>query len=234
MILDPPQKKNSRRKKVKRTSRRWTDEEIKLIENNRSPIGRTFYGVRNKKTQLGLRQKRQYRPKWSEENLQLLQSCRKDGKKIEEICKLLPGHSKNAIQKRLCRLGVVKKNKIFKFPIEIRERFRNFLRSNWQGKTPEDLTILWNKENSKFITNKRRVISYLSEMKIKISYGEVQKINNLRKREQKAISIPTKSPVDRLERLRLERVRLMRERIEKQHDIWTGLKTGLKTLEMDE
>lgn len=171
--------------------------------------------------------KHQPRPKWSEENLQLLRYCRKEGKKIDEICELLPGYSKNAIQKALCRLGIVKKNKAFKFPIEIREKFRSFLRNNWQGRTPEDLMILWNKENSKFITNKRRVITYLTEMQIKIPYGEVQKINNLRKREQKVLNIPIKSPVDRLERLRLERVKLMRERIEKQHDIWTGLKTEL-------
>lgn len=216
---------------MKRTSKRWTEEELKLLRNNRIPEGRTVYGARNKRTRMGLREKKKYRVRWSDSNIELLKSCRQKSKILKEICEHFPSHSRNAIQKKLCAMGLAKRNKIFKFPIEVQERFKSFLRSNWKGKTPQDLMILWNAENNKFKTNKKRVVNYLTKMKIKISYGEVQKINNLRKKEQKVISLEIAKPADRLEKFRIERVKLMRNRMENNHDIWTGIDLEVNSLE---
>lgn len=167
----------------------WTDKEIEMIKQNRNPEGRSLHGVRNKKTRLGLRNRRKSRPKWAETDIKKLTYLRKEGFKLWQICQEMPHYSKNAIQKQLCRIGLAKKTEMRKFPLEVRERLKSFLKNNWEGKTPEDLTVLWNKENARFIATKRKIIRYLTEMGLKISYGEVQKINNLRKREQKAMNM---------------------------------------------
>ena len=202
---------------------RWTDEELSLAKKNTMPPSRSFKGFRNKVTRMGLRTRRAARPRWSQDQIEKLNRLASEGhsaRSIHKGGKLLQGI--NAIQRMMCRLGLAKKNKIFKFPHEVKERFKSFLVQNWQGRTPEDLSELWSKENFRFPSSKRKVISALVELKIKISYGEVQKINNLRKKEKKIMeSTSLKKNVN--DEIRMVRVNMMRRRIEQKRNIWTGM-----------
>lgn len=204
----------------------WTPKEIELIKNKKTVPNRSFYAIRNKIVRLGLKEKREPRPRWSEENIKKLKELASNGKSAKDICEMqIFNLSQNAIQKKMCSLGLSKKIKIFKFPEHIKNKFIKFLKENWEGKTPEDLEILWNKENARFQTNRKKVIFYLTKLKIKIPYYEVQKINNLRKKEQKIAKENKDSAKSLEEKIRLERIRLMRDRIEKNKDLWTGIKT---------
>jgi len=218
----------SQMRKLKLTLlKRWTKEEIELLKKNKFVKGRSKNSISNKMIELGLSKKREYRPAWSKKNLDLLKSLHEEGKSALDISrmKVFP-YSTNAIQKKLCRLGLAKKIKTFiKFPEAIKLKFRKFLTDNWKGKTPEDLMILWNKENALYQTNKKRVVFYLTKLKIKISYGEVQKINNLRKKEKEIVSFNKDSAKNLEEKLRLERIKLIKSRMEKGKDIWTGIES---------
>ena len=152
---------------------RWTEEELSLVKKNTIPPSRSFNGFRNKVTRMGLRTRRAARPKWSQDQIEKLNCLASEGHSARFIHK--SGElfqSINAIQKMMCRLGLAKKTKMFKFPHEVRERFKSFLVQNWQGRTPEELSDLWSKENFRFPSNKGKVISALVELKIKIPYGK--------------------------------------------------------------
>jgi len=205
-------------------SSRWKKEEIELLRSGKSVPGRSADGMRKKLIDLGVHKKRSYRPDWTEGDLNKLRELCVAGKKAKDIFKMgIFNCSENAIQKKMCRLGYVDRIKNFKrFPEEVRNKCKKFLLDNWEGKTPEELMNIWNVENHNFKANKNRIIAYLMSLKIKIPYGEVQRINSLRKKEQK-LSFSGGSSSDVLERVRSERVRLMCERFEKKRDIWTGL-----------
>lgn len=116
----------------------------------------------------------------------------------------------------------------FNFPMEINQRFKNFLRCNWIGKTPEELSEIWSKENSKFPANPIKVVKYLEDMGFKISYGEVQKIKNLKKKEQEIMQESFDSSTKMLEKLKSERIKLMRLRVEQNKNIWSGMEYKIK------
>lgn len=203
---------------------RWNKEEIDLLKKNGKVPGRSRNGVRKKLVELGLKQKRKERPDWTECDLKKLKELRALGKSAKDIANMgIFNCSQNAIQKKMCRLGLVKKIKVLKFPEEVKNKFKKFLLENWQGKTPQDLREIWNAENNKYQTNVARVAAYLTKLKIKIPYGEVHKINSLRKKEKDLNLINKSSTNSLIEKIRLERVKLMQGRIGKNRDIWTGL-----------
>lgn len=203
---------------------RWKKEEIELLKSGRSVPGRSVSGIRKKLVDLGISKKRSYRPDWTTKDLDKLKELCSFGKKARDIFEMgIFDCSLNAIQKKMCRLGLADRIENFKrFPEEIRNKCKKFLLENWEGKTPEELTNIWNIENHVWRANKNRIISYLMDLKIKIPYGEVHRMNSLRKKEQK-LSFSGGSSSDVLERVRSERVKLMSERLEKNRDIWTGL-----------
>ena len=153
---------------MKRKSR-WSGSEMMELEEKGFVLNRTTNSIRQKKTRLGLRIKCEYRKKWDDDQIVKLREMRGQGLSAREIQKTGTFYfSINAIQKQMCRLGLANKIKVFKFPKEMWQKFANFLVANWEGKIPEDLVEMWNKENAKFPTNKRKVISYLSSLKLKI------------------------------------------------------------------
>lgn len=214
-----------KRKKMGLTKNpRWNKEEIDLLKKNGKVSGRSRNGVRKKLVELGLKQKRKERPDWTEYNLKKLKELCTLGNSAKDIANMgIFNCSQNAIQKKMCRLGLAKKIKVQKFSEEVKNKFKKFLLENWQGKTPQDLREIWNTENNKHQTNLSRVAAYLTKLKIKIPYGEVHKINNLRKKEKELNLMNKNSSADLAERIRLERVKIMQARITKNRDIWTGL-----------
>jgi len=210
---------------MKRTSRKtWSETEIESLKQNKIITTRTNNAIREMKNRLGLRSRRKPRPNWLEENIKKLKELAEQKLSARKIHGLgLFSCSLNAIQKQMCRMGLAKKLKVFKYPSHIRQKFENFLVRNWEGKTPEDLVELWDKENTKYPTNKRKVCFYLTRLKIKIPYWEVQKINRLKKKELQIKITPSKNAI---EQIRIERVKMMRSRIEKNRDLWNGSYVG--------
>ena len=207
---------------MKRTSKpKWTQEEIDLLVQNRMPVGRSNKGCSVKKRRLGIRPKGDYRANWPEEQIEELKRLVGQGYSARKISEMgVWSQSRNAIQKMMCRIGLAKRKKTFKFPMEVKEKFKSFLLKNWEGKTPEELLEIWNKENARFPSGKSKVVHYLTKLGVKISYGEVQRIKALRRKEERIASERTSSAVDEIKR---ERIRMMRARAEKNRDIWTGM-----------
>jgi ribosomal protein S12 len=203
---------------------RWTSEEIELLKKNLTVSTKHPNSVKRKLTELGLRKKRETRQRWTDEEIKKLIELKNQGKSAQVIYQMeIFSKSENSIQKKLARLGLVNKLKIFKFKDITRLKFKKFLLENWQGKTPLDLLEIWNKENHKTPANLSKVINYLNNLKIKISCYEVQKINNLRKKE-KQLNLENKgSPEKLIEKIRLERIKLMQERIAENKDMWSGI-----------
>lgn len=163
------------------------------------------------------------RPKWTTEQIEQLKAFREQGMSAKQIAAsgLLP-QSLNAIQKKLGRMDLVRHANIVKFNDRQREEFRNFLKKNWEGKTPQDLAELWNQTHPAAQTNKRRVISYLTALGLKIHYGEVQSINSQRRKEDE-IRAKAKSPNELMDLIRASRLVVMTRRMELGRDLWTGM-----------
>lgn len=162
---------------------RWTKQEMGDLAVGLRPSGRTTNSIHRKKKRMGLTKERPPRPKWEASELAVLKDSALKGFsafKMKEMG-LLP-QSTNAIQKMMCRMGLAKKRKIVKFPHEVLQRFRSFLVDNWEGRTPEELSTMWTRANARSPASRRRVVAELTRMKLKIPYGEVQRINNLRKK----------------------------------------------------
>jgi hypothetical protein len=166
--------------------------------------------------------KRPPRPKWTEPQLKTLADLKAQGLNAKQIAAsgLLP-QSPNAIQKKMGRMHLVTHLRIVKFNGRQREEFRRFLEDNWEGKTPQELADLWNHTHPVPKTNKRRVMSYLTALGLKIHYGEVQSINKMRKREEE-IKRKATSPAELMELLKASRAIVMSRRLSLGRDIWTG------------
>ena len=215
--------------KVKAHSkRRWTQEELNVLYNAKDKLnikipGRTRHSILAKLGYLKLIKKQKARKPWLKKEDKLLSKLVKEGKSAKEIFLLnvLP-YSKNSIQKKMCYLGLSKKQAPAEYlSKEIRDSFKKFLLDNWQGKTPEDLASLWNEKN-KIKVKKTKVVYHLTRLKIKIPYGEVARIKLLRKKEND-LKESILSPKDLTESLRLTRADIMRKRIAQNRDLWTGL-----------
>lgn len=208
----------------------WSQYEISLLKSSKNPrqakIGdRTKESIVRMANKLGLIEKKQPKRPWKKSDEKILTKLAKEGKTPIEIYGMnvfSKTYSKNSIQKKLGYLGLSKKSPEFKkFPKHILIQFKDFIKENWQGKTPDELEYLWN-ENNEFKVNKNKVIYHLTAMKLKIPYVEVARIKNLKKKEEK---IKKKNmPIKQLEEsLRLARMELMCKRMLKSRDIWTGL-----------
>ena len=212
----------------KHNKRRWTAGELKILYEAKDKLkikipGRTRHSIISKLGFLGLVKKQKARKPCLKKEYKLLNKLFKEGKSAREIFLLnVFPYSKNSIQKKMCYLGLSKKQAPAEyFPKETLEIFKKFLIDNWEGKTPEDLVLLWNEKNSTKIC-KRKVVYHLIKLKIKIPYGEVARIKFLRRKE-KNLRDSIISPKELAESLRANKASLMIKRMQQNRDIWTGL-----------
>jgi hypothetical protein len=213
--------------KKEQTKKPWSNEEIELLKKGVNPPNRSLDSIRNMSVRLKLiSNKKGARKKWTKKQEKILFGLVKQGKTAKEIFNsgLLPAHSKNSIQKKMCYVGLVNKRKVPFVKLSKDEVFilQKFLLENYKGKTPDDLVSIWN-EKPYFKVNRSKVLYHLCILKIKIPYGEVAKINNLRKKEQSIINSPHRSQKELEESIRLARVEFMRQRFSEGRDIWTGV-----------
>ena len=204
--------------------RPWTTEEIELLKQNKNVPNRTKEAIKSMMVRLKLIKKGEYKKPWKKKEEKLLKSLVKQKHTARTIFNMgvLP-YSRNSIQKKMCYMGLAKKspqrNILSK---EDRIIFKNFLQESWIGKTPQELANLWNEKNKNKVT-KGRVVYHLSNLKIKISYGEVSRINYQRKKEEIIKNSLHKNTKKMEEKIRISRMKMMRARFLKGKDIWSGL-----------
>lgn len=206
------------------SKKKWTDEEISLLKQNKKITGRSKNSIEAMRLRLNLKNKKKYRSPWKKKEENLLKKLVSQKETARTIFNMgvLP-YSRNSIQKKMCYMGLAKKdpNRVV-FSEEDMKKFKNFLNDNWEGKTPEELSEIWNSNNNIKIS-KKRVIYHLSKMKIKIPYAEVIKIKNQKKKEDLIKKEHHKNSKFLEEKIRTNRVKIMQSRISKGRDIWTGL-----------
>jgi hypothetical protein len=204
----------------------WTAEEIELLKQNKNIPNRTKESIRNMMFRLNLMKKGEYKKPWKKKEEKLLKSLVKQSHTALTIFNMgvLP-YSRNSIQKKMCYMGLAKKSPIRNIlSKEDRAKFKIFLQENYVGKTPQDLADLWNQKNNKKV-NKGRAIYHLANLKIKVSYGEVQRINHQKKKEEIIKTSIHRNTKVMDENIRIVRMKMMRARVLQGKDIWTGLET---------
>jgi hypothetical protein len=208
----------------------WTEAEIKLLKENKNVPNRSKDSIKGMQIRLGLIKVRpdKYKKPWSQEDTDILLKLVQEGKSARDIhnMQILPQHSRNSIQKKMCYMGLSKREvKVILSKSEL-IKLKRFLQDNWQGKTPEDLVELWNyRLDIKQKINKNKVLYHLTNLKIKIPYYEVAKLNNLKKKENKIKKTTFKSAGLLDENIRLQRAEMMRNRLLSGKDMWTGMKS---------
>jgi hypothetical protein len=222
MGLDQPKFKVRHHKK-----RPWTNEEIELIKNNKKVPNRTKHSIKRMMVRLGLIDTGTYRKPWKKKEEKLLIKLVKQKNTARTIFNMgIFPYSRNSIQKKMCYLGLAKKSPQRNiFSRDELTMFKNFLQENYIGKTPQQLSDLWNKKNKIKVT-KNRVSYHLSNLKIKISYGEVMRINHQNKKEEIIKNSLHKNAKIMDESIRIARMKMMRARLLKGKDIWSGLESS--------
>lgn len=212
--------------KKDRLYEQWTEEEINLLKNNKHVPGRSKRSINRKRIDLGLL-KRKPRKSWTLKNEIILKKYVKEGYSASQILNIevLPKKfSRTSIQKKICRMNLAKKMSSYKkFSEHNKMLFENFLKKNWQNKLPQELADQWNELYPKEKISYKRVIRYLSKLKIKVSSYEMGKIRRQKEKENNLSSVEFRSSKKFDEKIRSHRVELMRKRFEKSKNIWNGL-----------
>lgn len=154
---------------------------------------------------------------WKKEDVDILVELKNQGLTPSQITKtgLLPRYSRNGIRKKMATiLKDLSPSRL--------ELFKAFLKENWQGKTPQELVALWNISNDLKVET-QDVVHHLKELKILASKEEVERVKQLKIKEEQIKKKKTTSSVATTELLRLARVDVMQQRISERKDIWTGL-----------
>jgi len=218
----------------KHTKEPWSTYEVDALRRGERKIaGRTKQAIRGMLLRMGIVKPNKPRRPWKKKEVKMLESLSRKGKTAREIFNMnvLP-YSKNSIQKKICSMGLSSKTvSVRKLTFTEKSMFKNFLLESWRGKTPQDLLEEWNSKPY-FKVNRSKVLYYLSELKIKVPYYEVAKINNQRKKEQKIKHKVHKTQKELEEAIRLSRVDFMRQRLTQGKDIWTGVEDQDACLEI--
>jgi len=210
---------------------KWTYDELQAIRSGVIVEGRTLSTIQRCKTRLLRLLKRPHRCRWSSNNIDLLIESHKRGLSARDMHSqkiLPPSLSITAIQKKLCRLGLVKRNRsglvYRRFDPVTREAFERFLIQHWKGKLPIELAEMWN-DSQRFKVTDKKVSNYLAKLGIKISCYEVYHIKKQREYERQIIDrIGLEAPSILTDQIKAYRVKMMSRRYTHGLDIWTGLK----------
>lgn len=203
---------------------RWSDEEVEMIKGGTMTIeGRSRCSIMHMRCNLGLQHARAPRPEWTPDKEELIKSLHEKGMSAKDMIKA--GHfqdrSEMAVQKKLCRMGLVNKMKA-KMPELARMRLKKFLAEKWEGRSTDELVEMWNQQSEHKVGNSA-VVKHLKQMNLKVDRCEVQKINLLRKKEKRIMSEGASSQKILEEKIRALRVEMMRSRFERNKGVFTGM-----------
>ena len=94
---------------------------------------------------------------------------------------VLVGYSRNAVQKKLGRMKLIDGGRSRRARDAVRltaaqlDRFHTFLLAHASRCTPEQIALLWNRENTPLVT-RRRVVYHLQKLGVKRSWAEVMQM----------------------------------------------------------
>lgn len=212
----------------KKETKPWSDEEKKLLaellkESKKVQIkGRSKNAVLLMTRQLGLSNKIKF---WTEGKVELLKKLHAQGMTAREIAKSGTfGKSYSAIEKKLSVLGLTKKITRIVLNDITKSKLKKFLVENWEGRTPDELVLMWNATQSpKKSVNRQRIVRMLEAMRIKIHRSEVKRLNIAKKKEKEIFSSTHASPKSMDEKIRANRIKIMMERVAHNRDVFTGM-----------
>ena len=171
----------------------WTEHEIEQLRDflsrglsaSEMQVGsRTAAAIQNKAARLNFVGDGIPRKRWTGETERMLKRLVGDGGTAAVISadpELLSGYSRNAIQKKLGRLKLIDRSRSRRAREAIRlsseqlDRFHTFLLAHASRCTPEQIALLWNRENTPLVS-RRRVVYHLQKLGIKRSWAEVMQM----------------------------------------------------------
>jgi len=171
----------------------WTEHEIEQLRDllslgfsaSEMQIGlRTSAAIQNKAARLNFVGDGIPRKRWTGETERILKRLVRDGGTAAVIAskpELLSGYSRNAIQKKLGRLKLIDRSRSRRAREAIRltsgqlDHFHTFLLAHVSRCTPEQIALLWNRENTPLVS-RRRVVYHLQKLGIKRSWAEVMRM----------------------------------------------------------
>ena len=171
----------------------WTEHEIEQLRDllsrgfsaSEMQIGsRTPAAIQNKAARLNFVGDGIPRKRWTGEIERMLKRLVRDGGTAAMIAsepELLSGYSRNAIQKKLGRLKLIDRSRSRRAREAIRltseqlDHFHTYLLAHASRCTPEQIALLWNRENTPLVS-RRRVVYHLQKLGIKRSWAEVMRM----------------------------------------------------------
>jgi len=208
-----------------KSSLKWSEEELEMIRGGAVEIeGRSTCSVMNMRRRLGFKTKRKPRKYWTDNKEKLIRKLHSKGMSARDMISAghFPKRTTMAVQKKLCRMGLAKTIKTKRMKEIVKLRLKKFLSERWEGRSTDELAEMWNLEHDHKI-GRSTVARLLLKMNIKVRCHEIQKMNNLRKKEIEIFAEGAASSKILDERIRAHRVKLMRERFEKNRGVFTGM-----------
>ncbi len=171
----------------------WTEQEIDqlrellaqgLSASEMEISGRTPAAIQNKAARLDFVGDGIPRKRWTpaaERELRQLIRAGWTAASISIDADVLVGYTRNAIQKKLGRLNLIDRKRsrqardAVRLTSEQLERFHTFLLAHASRCTPEQIALLWNRDNTPEIS-RRRVVYHLQKLGIKRSWAEVMRM----------------------------------------------------------
>ena len=177
--------------KQDRKYQQWTPQEIQLLKQNKPIPGRTPKTINRKRIELRIL-KRKPRKTWTKNNEKQLKQLVKQGYTAKQIHQkqLLPKKfTHTSIQKKMSRLHITKKPPPYKkFTKTTQKQFEKYLQQNWKNNIPQELADQWNQQHPNDQIGHRRVIKYLTKLKIKVSSYEMARIKRQKQKEKQIVT----------------------------------------------
>ena len=171
----------------------WSEDEIEQLRgllslgfsaSEMEIVLRSSAAIQNKAARLDFVGDGIPRKRWTTAAEKLLKQLIHEGRTAAQISatsELLPGYSRNAIQKKLGRLKLIDGGRSRRAREAIRltsdqlDHFHTFLLAHASRCTPEQIALLWNRDNVPLIS-RRRVVYHLQKLGIKRTWAEVMRM----------------------------------------------------------
>ncbi len=173
---------------------------------------RNSHAIRNKAARLNLIGDGVPRCKWSSQCETTLRNLMEQGWSVRRIAAaegVLPGYSRNAIQKKASRLKLTNPKlatrikQAQRFSKTQRSLFRAFLWVRAQNCTPEQMALLWNETHEPQVTQKR-VVYHLERLKLKRPWKVVIQMPYSKAKQRRRSDKAVASQQRRWQRYRIE------------------------------
>jgi len=203
-------------------SKKYTPEEILMLQNHQVPPGRDAEAARKSMVRLGFKTPK--KSIWNEQNVQKLIDLASQGMSATQIYdSKIFNTTRDGIRKKMAKLKILNSRTIYTTFLkgDLTSRLNGFLQDNSVSLSPKEMVKSWNKANElEYKLTIKKLRYHLEKLGLKKINDEMMEI-----REKEEIIKSEKSlPSIVNEKIRQLRSSFMSKRIELGCDIWTGEK----------